>query len=75
MKKAYKEMLSGLKPANLKSKGSDDRVLLIDGLNTFIRSFTINPSKNEDGIHYNGHHVLHFSYVNCQIVLVPYKMH
>lgn len=54
MKKAYKEMLGGLKPTSLKSKGSDDRVLLIDGLNTFIRSFTINPSKNEDGIHVGG---------------------
>ncbi|SVD26459.1 uncharacterized protein METZ01_LOCUS379313, partial [marine metagenome] len=29
-------------------------VLLIDGLNTFIRSFSVNPSLNEDGSHVGG---------------------
>ena len=54
MKKAYKEMLGDLKPSSQESKGTNDRVLLIDGLNTFIRAFTINPSKNDDGIHVGG---------------------
>ena len=26
----------------------NDRVLIIDGLNTFIRSFAVNPAINED---------------------------
>ena len=32
----------------------NDHVLLIDGLNTFIRSFSVNPSLNEDGSHVGG---------------------
>ena len=32
----------------------NDSVLLIDGLNTFIRVFTAIPTTNEDGIHIGG---------------------
>ena len=32
----------------------NDKVLIIDGLNTFIRSFSVNPAKNEDGVHIGG---------------------
>src|SRR6056300_1972688 len=32
----------------------NDSVLLIDGLNTFIRVFSAIPSTNEDGIHIGG---------------------
>ena len=32
----------------------NDRVLIVDGLNTFIRSFAVNPSINEDGLHIGG---------------------
>jgi 5'-3' exonuclease len=32
----------------------NDRVLIVDGLNTFIRSFAVNPSINEDGLHVGG---------------------
>jgi len=32
----------------------NDRVLIVDGLNTFIRSFAVNPSINDDGIHIGG---------------------
>ena len=28
----------------------NDRVLIVDGLNTFIRSFAVNPSINDDGL-------------------------
>ena len=31
-----------------------DRVLIVDGLNTFIRSFAVNPALNEDGLHVGG---------------------
>lgn len=44
--------------ANLKEESGprdlNDRVLLIDGLNTFIRSYTCNPATNDDGIHIGG---------------------
>ena len=32
----------------------NDRVLVVDGLNTFIRSFAVNPSINDDGMHIGG---------------------
>ena len=32
----------------------NDRVLIVDGLNTFIRSFAVNPAINEDGLHVGG---------------------
>ena len=32
----------------------NDKVLLIDGLNTFIRVFSVIPTTNEDGIHIGG---------------------
>ena len=35
-------------------KHLNDRVLIVDGLNTFIRSFAVNPAMNEDGLHIGG---------------------
>ena len=32
----------------------NDKVLIIDGLNTFIRSFSVNPAINDDGMHIGG---------------------
>ena len=32
----------------------NDRVLILDGLNTFIRAFSVNPAINEDGLHVGG---------------------
>ena len=32
----------------------NDRVLIVDGQNTFIRSFAVNPAINEDGLHIGG---------------------
>ena len=32
----------------------DDHILLVDGFNTFIRSFSANPALNEDGSHVGG---------------------
>jgi DNA polymerase I len=53
MKESYKELLQGLKE-DTTPKHQNDRILIIDGLNTFIRSFAVNPSTNEDGIHVGG---------------------
>ncbi len=32
----------------------NDRVLIVDGLNTFIRAFAVNPAINDDGLHIGG---------------------
>ena len=55
-KKLYQKLLSEVeeehKTNHLRERNS--RVLIIDGLNTFIRSWTTNPSMNEDGDHIGG---------------------
>ena len=35
-------------------KSADDRILIIDGLNTFIRSFVVVPTVNDNGVHVGG---------------------
>ena len=35
-------------------KNADDRILIIDGLNTFIRSFVVVPTVNDNGVHVGG---------------------
>ena len=32
----------------------DDKVLIVDGLNTFLRVFSVIPTTNDDGIHVGG---------------------
>ena len=36
------------------AKNLNDKVLIVDGLNTFIRAFAVNPSVNDDGLHIGG---------------------
>ena len=56
MKELYKSILNEVneehKTNHLRERNS--RVLIIDGLNTFIRSWTTNPTMNEDGDHTGG---------------------
>jgi DNA polymerase-1 len=56
MKKLYKNILNEVneehKTNHLRERNS--RVMVIDGLNTFIRSWTTNPTMNEDGDHTGG---------------------
>jgi DNA polymerase I len=56
MKNLYKKILDEVnqehKITELRERNS--RVLIIDGLNTFIRAWTTNPSMNEDGDHIGG---------------------
>lgn len=56
MKKLYKEILDTVIEENshLHNRSINDRVLLIDGLNTFIRSWTTSPNMNENGEHVGG---------------------
>ena len=54
--KRYLSILEEIKKSGGKidSGEPNDSVLLIDGLNTFIRVFTAIPTTNEDGIHIGG---------------------
>ena len=53
MNKKYADMLANLKKDD-KPKSANDRILIIDGLNTFIRSFVVVPTVNENGTHVGG---------------------
>ena len=53
MNKKYTDILSTLKNDEM-PKGADDRILIIDGLNTFIRSFVVVPTVNDNGVHVGG---------------------
>ena len=56
MKELYKKLLNEVdiehQTNHLRSKNS--KVLIIDGMNTFIRSWTTNPAMNENGDHVGG---------------------
>ena len=55
-KQRYLSILNEIKKSGGKIDGGEpnDSVLLIDGLNTFIRVFSAIPTTNEDGIHIGG---------------------
>ena len=52
LNKKFKELKDELSESKVRQP--NDHVLLIDGLNTFIRAFSVNPSLNEDGSHVGG---------------------
>jgi len=55
LKDKYISFLDQIKDEEQKSVTHlNDRVLIVDGLNTFIRSFAVNPSVNDDGLHIGG---------------------
>lgn len=56
MKELYKNLLQEVEREHAEHhlRVRNSRVLIIDGLNTFIRSWTTNPAMNEDGDHVGG---------------------
>ena len=56
MKELYKQLLNEVETEHTSNlqRVRNGRVLIIDGLNTFIRSWTTNPTMNEDGDHTGG---------------------
>ena len=52
----YQKLLNQVKEEHTQNqnRSRNGRVMVIDGLNTFIRSWTTNPSMNEDGDHTGG---------------------
>lgn len=47
-------MIENLSEGQASTATPNDKVLIIDGLNTFIRSFAVSPVTNDDGIHVGG---------------------
>jgi 5'-3' exonuclease len=56
MKDLYKKLLNEVTEEHQQqgTLGKNSNVLLVDGLNTFIRSWTANPSLNDNGEHIGG---------------------
>ena len=56
MKSKYLSILDEIKKkgGSLDDGKPDDKVLIVDGLNTFIRVFSVIPTTNDDGIHVGG---------------------
>jgi len=51
----YFKILDGIKEGqSTLNNDPNSRVLLVDGLNTFIRAFAANPATNENGVHIGG---------------------
>ena len=50
----YKDILNGILNSDESSSDVNDHVLLLDGLNTFIRVFSTVPALNDDGSHVGG---------------------
>ena len=54
MSSRYLKLLEELKRTKAEPLHKDSRVLIVDGLNTFIRSFAASPVTNDDGLHIGG---------------------
>ncbi len=54
MRKRYKEILSQIGDHVRKEHSVNDHVLIIDGLNNFIRTWAASPATNSDGQHIGG---------------------
>lgn len=56
MKKLYKDILNDVigKSSNLGNRNRNDRILIVDGMNTYIRTWTMSPNLNDNGDHVGG---------------------
>ena len=57
-KEKYNSILNEIESQHRENKkekvNANSRVLIVDGLNTFIRAFSANPAINDDGVHIGG---------------------
>ena len=56
MKKLYRNILNDVigKSSNLGNRKRNDRILIVDGMNTYIRTWTMSPNLNDNGDHVGG---------------------
>ena len=53
-KTKYFSFFEKFQKEKLTENWNTNRILIIDGLNTFIRAYTVNPTLNDDGLHIGG---------------------
>lgn len=55
-KETYDEILQSIRKnkKEMENLHKNSRILVIDGMNTFLRCFTVSPAMNEDGYHIGG---------------------
>jgi DNA polymerase-1 len=53
---SYQNLLDTFKEKKEEREGyhKNSKILIVDGLNTFIRSFAVNPTRNKNGLHIGG---------------------
>lgn len=54
MKESYADILKELSSEKKKPDNISDKVLVVDGLNTFLRAYAVSPSSTTDGDHIGG---------------------
>ena len=54
MRNNYAQILDQLKDGASKPTKVNDHVLIVDGLNNFIRAWSASPATNSDGVHIGG---------------------
>ena len=56
MNESYENLLDTFKEKKEEREGyhKNSKILIVDGLNTFIRSFAVNPTRNKNGTHIGG---------------------
>jgi len=56
MSNTYLDILNKIKQENIQltTQTKDSRILILDGLNNYIRTWVMNPTTNDDGVHVGG---------------------
>lgn len=56
MKSNYLDLLDSIEKEHVDNRALsiNSRTLIVDGMNTFIRSFSVDPSSNDNGVHVGG---------------------
>lgn len=56
MNESYENLLENFKEKKEKRKDfhKNSKILIVDGLNTFLRAFAVNPTRNKNGVHIGG---------------------
>lgn len=55
-KETYDKIMASIEKSKVEmdNLNKDSRILVVDGLNTFLRCFTVSPAMNDDGLHIGG---------------------
>lgn len=73
-KKKYFGLFNKLKENTNNNDTNLKRIIIIDGLNLFIRNYTVNPIANDDGVHIGGIIGFITSLVNSMKLINPHEV-